>query len=109
MDLDEMNDTELVTLAQEVDEHAHKGLGRPALMQIIEAGETEEELRPRKVNKFRLKIMGFILDNWDQVEPLLSCPARTKSPRACYQCTDVQVVECTVLNQKTILKNKDNA
>ena len=108
MDLDDLNDSELAMLAQEVDEHAHKGLGRPALMQIIETGAAED-LRPRRVNKLRLKIMDFILGNWSQVEPLLSCPATTKNSRACYKCTDVQVVECTLLNQKTILKNKDNA
>ena len=105
MGLDEFNDSELAMLAQEVDEHAHRGLPRPMLMQIIERGEAEG-LRPRRVNKLRLKIMDFILDNWSQVEPLLSCPATTRSPRACYQCTDLQVVECTLLNQKTVLKKE---
>jgi len=110
MDLEDLNDSELVMLAQEVDESAHRGVAREVLVQIVEQGTSEDiDLRPRRVNKLRLKIMEFILDNWKQVEPLLSCPARTREQRACYQCTDVQAVECAVLNQKTLMKKEKDA
>lgn len=110
MDLEDLNDSELVMLAQEVDESAHRGIERKTLIQLIEQGTSEGTyLRPRRVNKLRLKIMEFILDNWKQVEPLLSCPARTREERACHQCTDVQAVECAVLNQKTLMKKEKDA
>lgn len=110
MDLEDFNDSEIVMLAQEVDESAHRGVPREVLLQIIEQGSSEGVgLRPRRVNKLRLRIMDFILDNWKQVEPLLSCPARTKDRRACFQCTDIQTIECTVLNQKTLPKKENNA
>lgn len=106
MELDDLNDTELVLVAQDVDEQAHRGLGRDALMEIIEAGEAPG-LKTRRVNKTRLRIMQYINDHWKQVEPLLSCPASTKDPRACFQCTDVQVVECAVTNQKQFFPKDD--
>jgi hypothetical protein len=106
MDLDELNDTELVLVAQDVAAEAHRGYARTDLIEMIEAGE-DIELRPRNVNKVRLQIMEYITDRWTQVEPLLSCPASTKDPRACFQCTDIQVVECATTNPEIFKREKE--
>ena len=48
---------------------------------------------------------------WSQVESLLGCPLKTREPRACFGCTDIQVAECTILNKKLIenvMKENDN-
>lgn len=97
--LKEMNLTELAELAQEIDEGAHRGLGREKLEAILHG---KEKAKPRHLDKVRLTIMQYILGNWKQVSPLLSCPARTQDPRACFTCTDIQVVECAVQNEDTI-------
>jgi hypothetical protein len=101
VDLEDLNDSELASVAQDIDPEAHRGLSRSTLTQLIEHGE-EPVLPERGVNKVRLKIMQFILDHWTQVAPLLSCPASTKNPRACFTCTDVQVFECALINKKTL-------
>lgn len=101
MDLDDLNTTELVYLAQEVDEEVHRGLSKEALKDLIVTGEPQG-LQQRHVNKVRLRIMQYITDHWKQVEPLLSCPASSRDLRACYQCTDIQVVECALTNKKNI-------
>lgn len=102
MDWDDLNLTELTLVAQDIDPEAHRGLGREALVSIIEnADDASMSLPTRKVNKTRLRIMEHVINYWSQVSALVTCPASTKDPRACFQCTDVQVVECAVLNRKT--------
>jgi hypothetical protein len=94
--LDDVNLTELVLLAQDTNPNAHRGLGRDLLEEI--ALGKEIELPVTKLNNTRLTIMGFILEHWTQVKPLLSCPAKTQDPEACFQCTDIQVIECITAN-----------
>jgi hypothetical protein len=68
-------------------------------------GVEHEKVPPRRVDKIRLQIMGFINENFAQVEPLVqSCPAKTREKRACFRCTDVQVIDCA-LNNPLIFKN----
>lgn len=104
IDIDLMNHSELALLAQDHDPEAHRGLSRETLIGIIRlppdvVDVVGPELPLRRVNKIRLNIMRYLIDHWTQVEPLLSCPAHTKDPRACFTCTDVQVVECAALNR----------
>lgn len=106
IDLDELNQSELVLLAEEHDTEAHRGLSRAKLIAIIRG--KGKPYPARQVNKVRLKIMDYIIEHWVQVEPLLSCPAMTGNPRACFQCTDIQVAECALTNKQTIFgKGKD--
>ena len=97
MFLDDMNHSELVLLAQDHDASVHRGLDRSVLYDVI-LDTYGKKLPPRKVDKVRRMIMGYILDHWAQLNPLLSCPARTKKPTACFQCTDAQAVECALTN-----------
>ncbi len=97
--LNDLNETELVTLAQERDVNAHRGMSREDLYKIV-LDEYEGELPQRPVNKLRTKIMVYVNDHWKQVSPTISCPARTRSLTACHNCTDIQAVECAILNDK---------
>jgi hypothetical protein len=100
MNLDELNTTELAQLASNLNENAHRGLPREVLAQIV-MGE-ELDLPSRQVDAYRDAIFQFCDSNWKQLEPLLSCPMKTREPRACYTCTDIQVAECTLQNRRTI-------
>lgn len=101
--LSQMNMTELVELAQETHPEAHRGLSREVLEAIItNTPETGPTLPEKKVNRHRLRIMNFVQEHWEQVKPMLTCPARTGDPRACFNCTDVQVVECVTTNRDNI-------
>lgn len=97
------NLTELVLMARDIDPEVNRGMGRERLLEIISTGESVPGgLPPRRTNKVRLAIMGWVIDHYELVRPLLSCPASSKSPHACFQCTDIQVVECAVTNRSTI-------
>lgn len=97
MDYQKMNISELVVVAQELEEQAHRGMSREHLIQIIEG---ESLLVPERiVNKKRLKIMQYIDAHWEQVAYQVSCPAKSRDPRACFSCCDIQVVMCSVRNQ----------
>lgn len=95
-DFDRMNKSELVFHAQVQNTEVHRGMSREQLIAII-FGE-EVELPQRRINKLRLKTMGYILKNWTQVRPVLSCPAKSMKPTACFSCTDIQAAECAMKN-----------
>jgi hypothetical protein len=96
LDLAEVNLSELVLIAKEVNADAHRGLGREALLAIIELGEVK--LPQRLINKKRLAVMQYINDNWKAVSYQVSCPAKTQSPTACFGCSDLQAVTCVLDN-----------
>ncbi len=102
---DNLNLSELTLLAQETNPDAHRGLDREMLLALA-MGE-EVDLPPRTVDKVRLRIMEFVNDHWEQVKPLIACPARSRDPRACFNCTDIQAVECALTNQKKIFTERD--
>ena len=43
--------------------------------------------------------MLFIVDFWPKLQSQLTCPAKTKDPKACYGCVDAQVYACLVGNE----------
>lgn len=105
--LDEMNASELLLLAQENNPNAHRGLSREMLYELI-LSDDEIPLPDRHVDKVRLQIMSFVDENFKQVEPLVqACPAKTRDLRACFQCTDIQVVECALTNP-IIFESRNN-
>jgi hypothetical protein len=96
MNLDACNITELVTLAQTFEPEAHRGLGRTKLLQII--GEELVDLPEREINKNRKKITRYLDIYWEQVGSLVSCPAKSRDPRACFGCIDLQAANCITNN-----------
>lgn len=106
MSLDDCNTSELVLLAQDNDPEAHRGLDRETLKELI-LSEDPLSLPEREVNKVRLKIMQYVRDHWIQVQPLLTCPARSGQPDACFVCPDIQAVECATKNHESIFGNNN--
>lgn len=103
--LDDLNASELLLLAQEQNPNVHRGLSRDLLYSVALGEDTD--LPERRVDKVRLKIMKFVLGHWKQVEPLVQgCPAKTQDPRACFQCTDIQAVQCALENP-IVFKQKE--
>jgi len=101
----DLNLTELVDLARDFEPDAHRGLGRAAILEILTNGKSTTALPSYRVDKYRVRIMQYLDANWERVEPLLNCPARSRDPRACFNCLDVQVAECS-LNNPAIFKEK---
>lgn len=87
-------------MASDMDPNCHRDLPESKLMAVIEG--RDPGCPDRKINRVRLQIMDYILRNWEGVSPLLSCPARSKDPRSCFQCTDVQVAECALTNPQAV-------
>lgn len=65
-------------------------------------GEKEPPPIEHELDMWRNGIMGFLIEHWRQVETQLTCPARSKDPRACYGCVDTQVVSCLVDNESDL-------
>lgn len=99
--LDEMNMTELVRMARESNANVHRSIPREILYEII-MGE-EVALPQPNMDTWRHTIFSFVDSHWKQVNPLLSCPMKTRSPTACFQCPDIQVAECVVESRETLL------
>jgi len=101
--LDELNLSELVALAWAENPNAHRSLGREALVAII-VGDNQE-LPARRIDTWRRTIFAFVDAHWRQVAPLLSCPMKSRQPHACFQCPDVQVAECVLVNHQTLINS----
>ena len=65
-------------------------------------GEEEPPIVEHGLNSWRHGIMGFVLEHWRALETQLTCPAKTKDPRACFQCVDTQVISCLVSNERDL-------
>lgn len=48
------------------------------------------------VDSWRDTIMAFMIAYWKKVRLQVTCPAKTKDPKACYGCLDIQVIDCIV-------------
>jgi len=101
MSWNELNDSELVLLATMVNPRVHRGIPRKVLIALLDDEEVYD-LPPREVDDARDDIFQMVDRYWSQVESLISCPMKTRQPRACYGCLDIQVAECSLLNQKLI-------
>lgn len=103
--LDELNSSELVQMAWLVNPGAHRGLSRATLCSIIRGEEVP--LPERNIDVWRHTIFKFVDTHWARVNPLLSCPMKSRKPHACFNCPDIQVAECTLVNIKTITQARE--
>ena len=103
--LDELNLSELVQMAWLVNPGAHRSLPRDTLYAIIQGEEVW--LPERHVDIWRHTIFKFCDMHWQQVNPLLSCPMKSRKPHACFNCPDIQVAECTLVNHETLLQERN--
>lgn len=99
--LDELNMSELTEMAQAQNVNAHRGLPRDVLISIIQGDEVELPLR--RIDIWRRTIFAFVDSHWKQCSPLLNCPLQTRQPHACFNCPDIQVADCMLMNHQTLV------
>lgn len=92
------NFTELFQLCRRLGLPVAPSLSKDKLIALL-LGEEESDPEVRNViDSWRHGLMGFVLDNWNNIRAQLSCPAKTGDPRACFNCVDAQVISCVVDN-----------
>lgn len=94
------NRTELIQACQEVGISVSPAASREELTGLLTGSIVAAD--PSSLDAWRHGIMGFVLDHWDTLSTQLTCPARTKDPRACFGCIDTQVVSCLNSNDQYI-------
>jgi len=62
-------------------------------------GVEEQEYVEHPVDAWRDALMRFIDDFWVKIQSQLTCPAKSRDPKACYVCVDTQVYACLVKNE----------
>lgn len=97
----EFNQTELYQTARKAGIVVLPSATKEDLISYL-MGEAEPPLVVHELDTWRHGIMGFLLEHWRAVETQLTCPAKTKDPRACFNCLDTQVVACLTQNEKDI-------
>jgi len=96
IDLDELNHSELVLLAEWCGLPASRGVPRRILIKALNEFEPIEIQNP--IDKNRLAVSRWLERLWDRVQMQVGkkvCPN-------CYACRDIQVLECHALNRKQI-------
>lgn len=94
----EMNQSELAYLASSLNENAHRDIPKDILIDILEG--VDHQLPPRRVDDYRNALFAYVDAHWLQCLPLLSCPIKSRQPRSCFGCPDIQVAECVLKNHK---------
>jgi len=91
------NHTELHQICRRMDIHVRPTASREDMIDYI-CGNDEPPPPWHGINAWRHALMGFVLDNWELIRSQISCPAKSGDPRACFGCTDTQVMFCVVDN-----------
>lgn len=95
MSFDSVNKTEVLAICEDAGLlNVHREMDDTELAELLTGTISNEMLPVKKSNQDRRKIMRYILAHWESVQPLLSCPARSGSPTACFACSDLQVAYC---------------
>lgn len=94
------NRTELIQACQEVGISVSPAASREELTGLLTGSIVAAD--PSSLDAWRHGIMGFVLDHWETLSTQLTCPAKTKDPRACFGCIDTQVVSCLNSNDQYI-------
>lgn len=97
---DAYNQTELYQACIEAGIKALPTEPRERLISYLEGEAFPDPQTVHEWDRWRHGLMGFILEWWVKIEPQLKCPARSKDPRACFQCLDAQVSYCVVTNKR---------
>lgn len=67
-------------------------------------GEAEQQFEvEHPVDEWRDALMRFIDDYWVKLQSQITCPAKSRDPKACYTCVDTQVYACLMKNPQPIL------
>lgn len=95
---DRCNHTELFQVCRRLGLPVAPSIDKETMIRLL-LGEEEPNPEWRNaMDSWRHGLMGFLLDNWNNVRSQLQCPAKSGDPRACFNCVDAQVVSCIVDN-----------
>ena len=95
---DVCNRTELLQICERIGLRPPPNLPKEKLIGLILGEEEPSPDWKNVIDSWRHGIMAFLLDHWDVVRSQIDCPAKSADPRACFQCTDAQVITCIALN-----------
>lgn len=103
-DYDRINKTELVELAHRCGSlHAHQGLARDILIELIEGKISDEDVSPDPVDTER-EAMQEMMREWPTIKDQLFCDC------TCWHCPPGRVVSCVVINcERDILERVRDA
>ncbi len=98
--LEACNQTELYQICRKAGLSAHPTATRQHLIALL-LGDEEPSINEfeHPIDSWRHAIMKFIDEHWSMLETQLTCPAKTRDPRSCFNCVDAQVVTCVVSNR----------
>jgi len=95
------NETELYQMARKAGLPVLPSMPKEQFIRLL-LGEEEPQAVTHELDRWRHGIMGFLIEHWRVMETQLTCPAKSKDPKACFQCVDAQVVTCLVQNENDI-------
>lgn len=95
---EQANHTELYQLCKKAGLDVSPGMTRETLGQLLEGSLSLKDATT--IDAWRDAIMAFINDFWPKLQSQITCPARSRDPKACYGCLDTQVVACLTKNPR---------
>jgi hypothetical protein len=73
------------------------------MVALLEGAAEQEGEVDHPVDAWRDALMRFIEDYWVKIQSQITCPAKSREPKACYGCVDTQVYACLMKNPQPIL------
>jgi hypothetical protein len=95
---DALNHTELYQLCRGAEIYVSPDATREKMVAYL-SGEEEPELVQHPIDDWRHGLMRFVIDYWKKLETQITCPAKSRDPKACFQCIDTRVIACVVTNE----------
>jgi hypothetical protein len=93
------NHTELYQLCRQKDLSVSPQQTRDQLIEAFLDG-TDTDPKANTFDSWRHGLTGFVFDHWKVLEPQLICPIKSKDPRSCWTCLDMQVMACVEGNSR---------
>lgn len=50
------------------------------------------------MDSWRNGLAGFVMDYWSKLQNQVTCPLKSKDPKSCFGCLDMQVITCITNN-----------
>ena len=97
------NHTELMALCRKAGRAFHPAMSREQLLQVLQGFEVCTT--PHPIDNLRDGILAFLYERRETLASQLTCPAKAVpfDHRACYQCTDLTPIRCTLVQPPSVL------
>lgn len=94
-DFNRLNHTELYQTCRDAGLNPQPDQTREELRLLLER-EAEEPEKKNVFDEMREGIFSFVDEHWEVLQSQLTCPAKSRDIKACFGCSDAQVVSCVV-------------